>query len=105
MSKLYIIDTSQAKGGKSPVVFFDTIPGLVAYLDGACKRRFGLHREEYMVHVESLGFGADDPTGQSFFEQMEQYFQMGVIRGDSVPVKCNVFEADAFSQTREAHGN
>lgn len=105
MSKFYIIDTSCAKGGKSPVVLFDTTDGLVTYLGSVVQRRFGQTRSQFMQSVAELGFGEDDSAGKSFFEQMEQYFNMGVIRNDSTPMKCNVFEADKFSRSHDVHGN
>jgi hypothetical protein len=36
---------------------------------------------------------------------MEQYFNIGVIRKDSSPVKCNIFEADRFIRSKDVHGN
>ena len=105
MSKYYIVDTSKASGGKSPVLLFDTPNGVIKYLEGVCQRRFGQSRTQFMQSVNELGFGADDTDGRTFFEQMEQYFQMGVIRGDSVPVKCNIFEAEKFSKLKDVHGN
>lgn len=105
MSKFYIVDTSAAKGGKSPVVMFDTTDGLISYLASVVQRRFGQTRKQYMQSVAELGFGDDDQAGISFFSQMEQYFNMGVIRKDSVPVRCNVFDADKFSKSHDVHGN
>lgn len=105
MSKYYIVDTSKASGGKSPVLIFETPAGVIKYLEGACQRRFGQSRSQFMQSVSELGFGVDDVDGRNFFEQMEQYFQMGVIRGDSTPVKCNIFEAEKFSKLKDVHGN
>lgn len=81
------------KNRKTPVVVFNNLPSFITYLEGMCKRKFNQTRAEYMFHCFELGFGDDESTGRSFFEQLEQYFDMGVIRSDSVPVKCNVFEA------------
>lgn len=105
MSKFYIVDTSKSQGGKSPVVLFETTSQLVGYLDGACKRNFGQSRKQFMSSVEELGFGSDDSDGRNFVEQMEQYFNIGVIRNDSTPMKCNVFDADRFSKLKDTHGN
>jgi hypothetical protein len=30
---------------------------------------------------------------------------MGVIRKDSNPVRCNIFQADAFNRGKAEHGN
>lgn len=105
MSKFYIVDTSLAKGGKSPVVIFETTSGLIKYLSEVVQRRFGQTRQQFMQNVTDLGFGADDVEGRSFFEQMETYFNIGVVRGDSSPMKCNIFDADKFSKVKEVHGN
>ena len=66
-----------------------------------CVRKFQQTRKEYMFHCSELGFGEDDSLGRSFYEQLEQYFDMGVIRKDSIPVRCNVFEALKSFKERE----
>lgn len=101
----YVVDTTISKGGKNPVLLFESTAGVVNYLEQMCSRKFRQSRKDYMINVESLGFGDDDPQGRSFYEQMEQYFQMGVIRNDSQPIRCNIFEADRFSKIKDAHGN
>ena len=93
MSNFYVIDSTIRKNGKNPVLLFESVQSVVKYLEGMCQRRFGQPRPIFMSECESLGFGADEPTGRSFFDQMEQYFTIGVIRANSTPVKCNIFEA------------
>jgi hypothetical protein len=105
MTNYYIIDTTAPQKGQSPVLTFLTTEGVVAYLEKMCIRRFGKTRKQYMFSVSELGFGEDDQAGRSFSEQMEQYFNMGVIRKDSNPVRCNIFQADAFSRGKAEHGN
>lgn len=105
MSKFYVVDSTIKKNGKNPVMLFGETYQLIQHLESMCKRRFGQSRKEYMSASESLGFGGDEQTGRSFFEQMEQYFNMGVIRKDSTPMKCNIFEADRFSKIKDAHGD
>jgi hypothetical protein len=105
MSKFYVVDSTINKGGKNPVMLFDNTPTLVGYLEKMCQRKFGKSRSQYMNDSESLGFGGDENTGKAFFDQMEQYFNMGVIRNDSTPVKCNIFDADRFSKVKSVHGN
>ena len=105
MSKFYIVDSTKSVGGKNPVVFFDTIPDVISYLGGMCQRNFGQTRKQFMRSVEELGFGADDAQGRNFFDQMSQYFNAGVLRGDSVPVKCDIFDADRFSKVKSVHGD
>jgi len=105
MSKYYIVDSTIKQNGKNPVMLFDTIPGVLAHLEKMCERQFGMTRKAYMNNVESLGHGADESTGRSFYDQMEQYFNIGVIRKDSTPVKTNIYQADAFMKSKDVHGN
>lgn len=105
MSKYYIVDSTKKQGGKNPVLVFENIGGVVQYLEGMCHRHFGKTRAEYMNDAESVGHGADEPTGRSFYDQMEQYFNIGVIRKDSTPVKTNIFEAAAFLRSKDVHGD
>lgn len=105
MAKYYIVDSTTKQNGKNPVLVFETIDGVVKHLETMCARRFQRTRKTYMENAESLGFGADEPTGRVFYEQMEQYFNIGVIRKDSTPVKTNIFEAAAFLRGKDVHGN
>lgn len=105
MSKYYIVDSTNKQGGKNPVIIFENINSVVKYLEGMCHRQFGKTRIEYMNDVESIGHGADEATGRAFYDQMEQYFNIGVIRGNSTPVKTNIFEAAAFLRGKDVHGN
>jgi hypothetical protein len=105
MSKFYVIDTTIRKNGQNPVMVYDTIPEVVKQLEDMCQRYHKISRKTYMQNCESLGFGLDDPAGRNFYEQMEQYFNIGVIRKDSRPVKCNIFEAEFSRDNKEAYGN
>jgi hypothetical protein len=105
MSKYYVVDSTKNQNGKNPVVLFESTAGVVKYLDGMCLRKFQQTRKNYMENVESLGFGADEATGQVFYEQMSQYFNMGMIRSDSTPVRCNIFEASHYGSRRAVHGD
>ena len=105
MSKYYVVDTTITQNGKNPVVIFQTIPGVIKYLEEMCKRHFKQTRSEYMNHAESVGHSSDEATGRAFYDQMEQYFNIGVIRSGNTPVKTNIFQADEFLRVRDAHGN
>jgi hypothetical protein len=105
MSKYYVVDSTKKQGTKNPVIVFESINGVVKYLEGMCQRQFGKTRVEYMNEAESIGHSADESTGRAFYDQMEQYFNIGVIRGDSTPVKTNIFEAAAFLKGKDVHGN
>ena len=101
----YIVDTTVKKDNKNPVLLFESTGALVKHLEGMCQRRFGMSRKQYMIEAESIGHSADEATGRAFYEQMEQYFNMGVIRNGKDPVKTNVFQADAFFKSKDVHGN
>ena len=105
MSKYYIIDTPQTQNGQNPVFLFDEITGVINHLENMCQRQFKQTRKQHMQHCEDLGFGSDEATGRAFFNQMEQYFNIGVIRSENHPVKCNIFEADKFNKTKDVHGD
>jgi hypothetical protein len=105
MSKYYIIDSTKKTAGKNPVYLFDAVPKVIAYLEGMCSRQFNQTRKEFMNNVESLGHGGDEQTGRAFYDQMEQYFNIGVIRGGSTPVKTNIFQANAFQKSKGVNGN
>jgi hypothetical protein len=105
MSKYYIVDSTVKQNGKNPVMLFESIPGVIKHLEVMCERNFKTTRAQYMNNAESVGHSADEPTGRAFYEMMEQYFNIGVIRKDSSPVKCNIFEADRFIRSKDVHGN
>lgn len=105
MAKYYIVDSTRKQNNKNPVFLFETTDGVVKHLEGMCARHFQRTRKTYMENIESLGFGTDDAEGRNFYEQMSQYFQTGVIRSDSTPIRCNIFDADKFSKTKDVHGD
>lgn len=105
MAKYYVVDSTKKQGNKNPVIIFETIDGVVKYLEGMCQRKFNMTRQQYMNEAESIGHSADEATGRAFYDQMEQYFNVGVIRNDSSPVKTNIFEAAAFLRGKDVHGN
>jgi hypothetical protein len=105
MSKYYIVDSTQKQNGKNPVFLFEEKGAVLNHLESMCQRQFKQTRKQHMQHCEDLGFGSDEATGQAFYNQMEQYFNIGVIRGNSTPVKCNIFQADSFKNSKDVHGN
>lgn len=105
MSKYYIIDSTQKQSGKNPVFLFEEIGQVVTHLESMCQRQFKQTRKQHMQHCEDLGFGSDEGTGRAFYNQMEQYFNVGVIRSDNSPVKCNIFEANKFRKSKDVHGD
>jgi hypothetical protein len=105
MAKYYIIDSTKRENKQNPVMVFKTTDGVVKYLEEMCLRKFKKTRKQYMENVEGLGFGSDDASGRNFYEQMAQYFNIGSIRTDSVPIQCNIFDADKFHKTKDVHGD
>lgn len=105
MSNYYIIDTTKRQGGKAPVMVFNTTDGIIKYLEGMCERHLKQTRKQYMFAASEIGHGDDDSLGRGFVEQMEQYFNMGVIRKDSVPVRCNIFQAAQFLKIKPTQGD
>lgn len=105
MSKYYIVDSTVRQGNKNPVMLFESVGGTVKYLEGMCQRKFNMTRQQYMNEAETIGHSADEQTGRAFYEQMEQYFNIGVIRKDSTPIKTNIFDATAFLRGKDVHGN
>ena len=105
MSKYYIVDSTKKQSNKNPVLLFEETGQVVKYLEGMCERQFKQTRKQHMQHCEDLGFGSDEQTGRAFYNQMEQYFNVGVIRTDNTPVKCNIFEANKFKKSQDVHGN
>jgi hypothetical protein len=105
MSTYYIIDTTVKTDGKNPVLFFTEIPSVISHLEKMCRRQLGQTRGDYMLNCESLGHGGDEQTGRAFYDQMEQYFTVGIVRNDSKPIKCNIFEANTNFRLRDVHGD
>jgi len=105
MSKYYVIDSTKKQGNKNPVVLFETTDGVIKYLEGMCERQFKQSRTDYMNNAESIGHSADERTGRAFYDLMEQYFNIGVIRNGNSPVKTNIFQAAEFLKGKDVHGN
>jgi len=108
MSNYYLVDpTVKNKQNKSQsaTYVFPTIPALVTHLEGTCQRKFGKSRKEYMFDMENIGYGADDSAGRVFVESLSEYFNIGVIRADSTPIRTNIFDADRFSKNKESYGD
>ena len=77
MAHYYIVDSTIKNNGKNPVLLFNSIDSVVHHLEAMCQRHFKQDRKTFMNNVESLGFGADEQTGRAFYDQMEQYFNVG----------------------------
>lgn len=103
--RFYVIDSTKNANRKTPVLLFSEVPEVIEYLEGMCLRKFGQTRKVHMQHCEDIGIGPDDRQGVTFLEQMAQYFNIGVIRKDSVPVRCNIFNADRFLKIKDTCGD
>jgi len=100
----YVVDTTKSVGGKNPCIIFETVDGLVSYLEGMCIRGMQKTRMKFMESAADTGLAEDDRRGRAFYELMSEYFNIGYIKGNS-PTRKNVFEAEYNEQYREEHGD
>jgi len=49
-----------------------------------------------MANAADLGFGDDDAAGKTFFMFLSEYLNMGIVRPDGTPVRCNIFTETQF---------
>ena len=83
---------------------FDSLPLLVAHLEGAVYRKLRLTRDEYMHNLISLGYGYDDTEGSTFTTSMAEEFNIGVVRSGKL-IRTNVHEATYNNKFRQQHGD
>ena len=102
--KYYIVDTTKSVNGQSPCMIFETIEGLVNYLEGACIRGFQKTRSKLMESAADTGLAEDDREGRQFYELMSEYFNIGYIKNNS-PTRKHIFEAAHTEKYREEHGD
>ena len=102
----YIVDTTKKnEKGESSTYVFKTLPEIINHLEGTCKRYFKQNRKDHMFELENLGYQPDEATGQYFVEHMSEYFNIGVVRSDSTPIRTNIFNAKKFFDNKETMGN
>lgn len=95
-TQYYVVDSTKSQNGQNPCIIFETIPGLITYLEGMCQRGFNKTRAKLMESAADTGLYMDDSDGRAFYELMCEYFNIGVIRGNS-PARRHIFE-EAYNQ-------
>jgi hypothetical protein len=100
---LYIFDpTLRTQNGKPKGFRFNTSAELIRHLEGTCMRILRKSRAEIMQDAADLGYSVDDDReGKAFFQFMEEYVDMGVIREDGKPIRCNIFTSRSFEGKTE----
>lgn len=100
----YVVDTTKTQNGQAPFILFETIDGLVRYLEGMCQRAFHKTRAKLMESAADTGLAEDDQRGRAFYELLTEYFNIGYIKGNS-PTRKHIFEAEYNEKYREEHGD
>lgn len=99
---LYLFDpTRKNDKGETAVYTYNTPKEVISHLENICERLLGKSRNQLMQDAGDLGFGTDDKEGQTFFQFMEEYVNMGVVRKDGQPVRCNIFTVRSFEGKSE----
>ena len=100
----YIVDSTRTENGKAPCFIFETIEGLIVYLEGMCVRGFQKTRSKLMESAADTGLAEDDREGRAFYELMSEYFNIGYVKNNS-PARKHIFEARHTERYREEQGD
>lgn len=93
----YIYDqTVKNNRGEIAVKLFSTPQQVVAHLEKMSPALLGKTRQQLMSDAADLGFGEDDREGKTFYMFMSEYVNCGIIRKDSTPIRCNIFQSNEF---------
>tara|TARA_R110000868_G_scaffold9602_13_gene47340 strand:- start:1694 stop:1996 length:303 start_codon:yes stop_codon:yes gene_type:complete len=87
MKRYYIKDDLNKQ-----VVFKQTVPEVVSYLETICQRIHRQSRKNYMDEMVSLGHGYDDNQGAYFTELMAKTVDIGIVTKDGRLKRCNIHE-------------
>ena len=98
--KFYMFDTTLPK---PDYVLFETLPGLVGYLENWIQRAMKKTRSQFMYEMAEVGHGYDDPAGASFTQLLSEYVNIGIVQHDGRIVKCDVHRAVAFNKEEFGH--
>ena len=100
---LYLFDpTRRNKVSKKDAYYTYQNPReVVLHLEDIAPRLLGKSRHELMVDAADLGFGEDDREGKAFFDLMTEYVNMGIVRQDGKPVRCNIFTVRTYEGKSE----
>lgn len=93
----YLVDpTKKSPKGENSVFAYKTVEEVVSHLETISPNIVGKTRSELMADASDLGFGVDDPEGKTFVSFMAEYINMGVIRKDGAPIRCDIFTENQF---------
>ncbi len=92
--QIYITDTT-LKPARD--VLFNDYNAAVKYLEGMSQRGLGQTRKDYMLLLESIGYGVDDPGSVTFVRSMSERFDIGVIR-ERRKMRCDITAAFMFNK-------
>lgn len=87
MKRYYIKDDTTKQ-----VVYTQTVPEVVSYLERMCQKIHRQTRKDYMVEMVSLGHGYDDNQGAYFTELMAKNVDIGIVTKDGRLKRCNIHE-------------
>lgn len=87
MKRYYIKDDINKQ-----LVYKQTVPEVVSYLETLCPRIHRQTRKDYMVEMVSLGHGYDDNQGAYFAELMSKSVDFGIVTKDGRLKRCNIHE-------------
>ena len=99
----YVLDTTRKnKDGQVLAATYNTPEEIVRHLETMCQRLLGKTRAQVMSDAADCGFGDDDIYGKNFaLVMVEHNVNVGVIRDDGQPVRCDIFSDNAFSGKTE----
>jgi hypothetical protein len=100
MNRYYIKDTTI-----NTIVYRETVPEVVAYLETLCKKLTGQNRTNFMLEMVSLGHGYDDTNGAYFTELMADKVELGLVGKDGRFKRCNVHEHARNAKYRDVMGD
>jgi hypothetical protein len=87
MKRYYIKDDVNKQ-----LIFKQTVPEVVSYLETLCQKIHRQSRQNYMVEMVSLGHGYDDNQGAYFTELMAKNVDIGIVTKDGRLKRCNIHE-------------
>lgn len=84
------------KDGKL-IKYLDSVPEVVSFLEKVVVEKTGYSRPTWMQHIIELGHGADDPSGRTFVDSLQQFVEIGVVRNGRL-TRCSIHEATIFQK-------
>lgn len=100
MSKYYIKDQTV-----NMLVYKNSVPEIVEYLEGLCVRLHKCTRKSYMDEMISIGHGYDDDDGQNFTQLLSDNVDMGRVLPDGRLKRCSIHEHARSVKYRDEMGD